>query len=439
MLAETIERPASGSSSAAARRAARLRRCALAAWRLCAFAVRRLGVGAARAERGNGRRTSTPLEAGETVTDAVRSAGPEVGERRRIRPESPHETKATAASDRRKEEPRFPAASPPNYAALPMCTQRAHRVQRHIRRADSGVRATGLGSTCVCWSRQRPSGGSRTGRIRRLGPRTRKHRGKARTKDGCHVRALTTRTDPLLRDPHVNAYEPAVHVGIDNLSFEQPNEEVGGGRDGRRLHHPRHQPLRQPPCHCKPRAPRPGKPLTLDGSASQPGSGRIISYAWDFNDDGKIDTSTGTNPIAHVMLRPGAHTIALTVTNSKGEHSTSKIGVTLPTTGPKVHPPDGGEGECQPTLEITFGGNDRVHEGIHGGARDLPGRVLHVQVIRCQRRLELVLIQREERRAAEADRSLGAVRMDPLVLLPGGRLELRETLEAERLGEADDR
>jgi PKD repeat protein len=98
--------------------------------------------------------------------------------------------------------------------------------------------------------------------------------------------------------------------------------------------------------------PTPGEHLTLSGAGSQPGNGRIISYAWDFNGDGKVDTSTGTNPIAHVMLRPGAHTIALTVTNSSGEHSTSRFGVTLPSTGPKLHPPDGGEGECQPTLEI---------------------------------------------------------------------------------------
>ena len=146
-------------------------------------------------------------------------------------------------------------------------------------------------------------------------------------------------------------YEPAVHVGIDDLDFEQPNEGGGGGGSpgGGGTTPP------VPPTAAlslQTSNPTPGETLTLNGAASQSGNGRIISYAWDFNGDGKTDTSTGTNPIAHVMLRPGAHTIALTVTNSSGEHSTTHLGVTLPSNGTKIHPPDGGEGECQPTLEI---------------------------------------------------------------------------------------
>jgi len=147
----------------------------------------------------------------------------------------------------------------------------------------------------------------------------------------------------------VTEYGAAIPLAIDNLSFEQPTE--GGGSP---------PPPPPPPPPAPPTAalslqtpnPTPGEQLTLSGAGSQPGNGRIISYAWDFNGDGKIDTSTGTNPIAHVMLRPGAHTIALTVTNSNGEHATSKFGVTLPSSGPKIHPPDGGEGECQPSLEV---------------------------------------------------------------------------------------
>jgi PKD repeat protein len=147
----------------------------------------------------------------------------------------------------------------------------------------------------------------------------------------------------------VAEYDAAIPLAIDNLGFEQPTE--GGGPP---------PPPPPPPPPVPPTAaltlqtpnPTPGAQLTLNGAASQPGHGRIISYAWDFNGDGKIDTSTGTNPIAYVMLRPGAHTIALTVTNSSGEHSTTHLGVTLPSNGTKIHPPDGGEGECQPTLEV---------------------------------------------------------------------------------------
>jgi PKD repeat protein len=148
----------------------------------------------------------------------------------------------------------------------------------------------------------------------------------------------------------VTEYDAAVPLAIDNLSFEQPNE--GGGSTP--------PPPLPPPPPAPPTAalalqtpnPAPGQSLTLSGAGSQPGSGRIISYAWDFNGDGKVDTSTGTNPVAHLMLGPGAHTITLTVTNSTGEHSTTHLGVALPSLGPKIHPPDGGEGECQPTLEI---------------------------------------------------------------------------------------
>lgn len=148
-----------------------------------------------------------------------------------------------------------------------------------------------------------------------------------------------------------NEYEPAVHVGIDDLSFEQPNEGGGGGSlPGGGSPTPPVSPTAA--LSLQTPNPTPGETLTLNGAASQAGSGRIISYAWDFNGDGKTDTSTGTNPVAHLMLGPGAHTIGLTVTNSNGEHSTTRLGVMLPSGGPKIHPPDGGEGECQPTLEI---------------------------------------------------------------------------------------
>jgi PKD repeat protein len=151
----------------------------------------------------------------------------------------------------------------------------------------------------------------------------------------------------------VTEHDAAVPLAIDNLGFEQPSE--GGGSS------PPTPPSPTPPLRPAPPTaalslqtpnPVPGGTLTLSGSGSQPGSGRIISYAWDFNGDGKTDTSTGTNPVAHLMLGPGAHTIGLTVTNSNGEHATTRFGVTLPSVGAKIHPPDGGEGECQPTLEI---------------------------------------------------------------------------------------
>ena len=98
--------------------------------------------------------------------------------------------------------------------------------------------------------------------------------------------------------------------------------------------------------------PHAGEPVTLSGAGSSPGSGQIISYEWDFNNDGKIDTSTGKNPLAHVMLPTGGHTIGLTVTNSKGEKSSSRFGLVL--SGVSAPPPaDGGEGPCLTNLEVV--------------------------------------------------------------------------------------
>jgi len=97
--------------------------------------------------------------------------------------------------------------------------------------------------------------------------------------------------------------------------------------------------------------PHGGSPVTLSGAGSSPGSGHIISYEWDFNNDGKIDTSTGTNPIAHVIMPTGPHTIGLTVTNSNGEKSSSKFGMLLQ--GVSIPPPDGGEGPCLTSLEVA--------------------------------------------------------------------------------------
>ncbi|HXD54014.1 MAG TPA: PKD domain-containing protein [Solirubrobacteraceae bacterium] len=140
------------------------------------------------------------------------------------------------------------------------------------------------------------------------------------------------------------------NVGIDDLSFQQPASEPP----------PKTEP--KPPAPPTPPtsvitvltpSPHSGEPVTLSGAGSSPGSsGRIVSYEWDFNGDGKIDTSTGTNPIARFPLRPGPHTIGLTVTGSDGEKSTSRFGLVI--TGVTLPPkPDGGEGPCQTSFEVA--------------------------------------------------------------------------------------
>ena len=141
-------------------------------------------------------------------------------------------------------------------------------------------------------------------------------------------------------------------VAIDNLTYESPPPPTEEPKSTPETHKEK-APTPPPTAKLELTTPEPtaGKPLTLSGAGSTAGSGHIISYGWNFTGGSTIDTSTGTNPIAHVILTPGAHTIALTVTNSSGEKSTSRFGLTVPTIS-HVHLPDGGEGECQPTLEV---------------------------------------------------------------------------------------
>jgi PKD repeat protein len=133
-------------------------------------------------------------------------------------------------------------------------------------------------------------------------------------------------------------------IAIDDLSFESESPPP-----------PKEPPGPPPPpvasiASLTP-APAPGAVIALTGAGSAPGTGRIISYDWDLNGDGRIDTSTGTNPIVHLILAPGIHTIGLTVTNSNKESSKSTFGLKVPSTGLVIPPKDGGEGECKTTYD----------------------------------------------------------------------------------------
>ncbi len=101
--------------------------------------------------------------------------------------------------------------------------------------------------------------------------------------------------------------------------------------------------------------PTAGGLVTLSGAGSTPGRGRIISFDWGFGGGGTT-TSTGTNPTAHFIFKPGFHVVTLKVTNSGGQQSTSKFGVNVGNTGIVAFLPDGGQGPCQPSYD-----NGNVH------------------------------------------------------------------------------
>ena len=70
----------------------------------------------------------------------------------------------------------------------------------------------------------------------------------------------------------------------------------------------------------------------LSGAASTAVEGKaIVKYAWDFNDDGRIDGNcNGEAPaVSHPFQKAGTHTVALTVTDSAGLTATVKQSVSV--------------------------------------------------------------------------------------------------------------
>ena len=133
-------------------------------------------------------------------------------------------------------------------------------------------------------------------------------------------------------------------VAIDNLTFEAPPAASTT---------PTPPPPPPPTASLALATPEPhaGQLIDLSGAASTPGSGRIISYGWNFRGGEKEETSTKTDPDAQIMFGPGQHTVTLIVTNSNQEHANTRFTLTIPPTV-KARIPDGGEGECLAKLEI---------------------------------------------------------------------------------------
>jgi PKD repeat protein len=80
-----------------------------------------------------------------------------------------------------------------------------------------------------------------------------------------------------------------------------------------------------------PEQPVAGLPLTLDGTTSFDFDGEIVSYAWDFDEDGLVDSTDAVTQ--HTFPDAGTYRVALTVTDNAGNADTivREIRVAAPT------------------------------------------------------------------------------------------------------------
>lgn len=237
-----------------------------------------------------------------------------------------------------------PAASPPNYAALPTCiaavaTQGTFGALTAPARGSLSVEVRDLTSAPnVAVSLV---GYSSAGKVVAEG------HGEATNGAWQSITAALNGEGDISYFAIATGEVTSQKVAIDNLSFEAPPTTTTT------------TPTPPPPGPTPPTAtlalttpnPQAGAPITLSGAGSTPGSGHIVSYGWNFRGGEREETSTGTDPEAHLTFGPGPHTVTMIVTNSNHEKATTRFSMTVQQTV-KAHIPDGGEGECQPTLEI---------------------------------------------------------------------------------------
>src|SRR5262249_39556434 len=73
--------------------------------------------------------------------------------------------------------------------------------------------------------------------------------------------------------------------------------------------------------------------VNFDGTGStDPDPGDILSYQWDFNNDGIVDATTAT--ASHTYSTSGSYTAKLTVTDSSGEQSTATLSINVDNNAP---------------------------------------------------------------------------------------------------------
>jgi len=97
-------------------------------------------------------------------------------------------------------------------------------------------------------------------------------------------------------------------------------------------------------------------PLTVTFTASVTSATPITAYAWDFNNDGTVDSVLAV-PLPHVYTRAGQYTVRLSVTNSEG--------TTVKTRSLYVNAGSSGSGTGG-TITVTQGANSATTDFVKG-------------------------------------------------------------------------
>ncbi|MCX6100757.1 MAG: PKD domain-containing protein, partial [Candidatus Bipolaricaulota bacterium] len=81
-----------------------------------------------------------------------------------------------------------------------------------------------------------------------------------------------------------------------------------------------------------PAAPRAGEAVTFDASASFDFDGTLVGYAWDFDDDGRSDSTDAV--ASHVFAAPGHYRVSLSVTDDGGNIDTQVLEIDVAAAAP---------------------------------------------------------------------------------------------------------
>jgi len=125
-----------------------------------------------------------------------------------------------------------------------------------------------------------------------------------------------------------------------------------------------------------------GTDVTLDGSGSSDPDGDVLTYEWDFDNDGQFDDATGVSPTFDRVGQDGVFTIGLRVTDPYGASDTDQTTVTVNNVAPSVSFSTTSPDDEGATTTITGTGSDpgwlenltaTVDWGTGGGPQPLPG------------------------------------------------------------------